>query len=245
MSDQDFMGLIIAMEVLISAISLSITAISLTGYWKVRNRRLLLLAFAFLLLSLEPLLASLHSIGLYSIPLADMNDAMYWEVVLSSISLVAFAVLSYLYLKERKTQSIKISQNQWIVGGVLILIEICFACYISFTYIGQSNSNYGMFQEWQLLNFLMVLIESISYVLIILIVISLFSYYRAKNTKNTLVVMIGFIFLMLGDGFGIFGNLLYLLPIQSPYQHLSMSVAFELAGYIAFLVALLRLKGFR
>jgi hypothetical protein len=219
--------------------------LSLTSYLKFRNWRLLFLSVAFFLLAIPPTIHLIAYSGLVSqLPSGSSSVLFGISFIFSTASVISFALLAYVYFNERKTQSIEISRAQWVIGGFLILAEVGFAIYVvnsSSGYLDLSSASTSSGYP-ALLNFLL---GSVAYVLIILIIISLFSYYRAKNTRTTLVVMIGFVCLLFSQGYGIFIYFLYVIPDQSYYLGYGLVTSFELAGYIAFLAALLRLKVFR
>jgi hypothetical protein len=145
--------------------------------------------------------------------------------------------LAYVYINERKTQSIRISRNLWIVGGIIFLGQLGLIVY---EVVSSYNLPYGN-SSWYQPYLIDYIFGGVASLLIIMIVISLFAYYRAKRTKNTLLVIIGFIFLFVGYGYGV--------PLFSIFQgtylnynYYGLQYFFELIGFIAFLVALIRLK---
>jgi hypothetical protein len=164
-----------------------------------------------------------------------MSILSYVSFIFSVASVLPFAILAYVYLYERKTQSIKITRNQWIIGGAALLIQLSLIVYetTQYSYLFSGDNNLG------LISFIS---ESVTGRLIILIVISLFAYYRAKKKRYTLLVMIGFILLFFGLGYGVDYVSITQLTIWDYYGVLPL---LELAGYVAFLAALIRLRVFR
>ncbi len=245
MNDTELQNILMVMRMVIAPVAISIMLISLTSYLKFRNWRLLFLSVAFFLLSIPPTIHLIAYSGLVSQLPAGSSSVLYGiSFIFSTASVVSFALLAYVYFNERKTQSIEISRTQWVVGGLLILAEVVFAIYVvnsSVEYLDLSSGSVSS-GYLPLLNFVL---GSVAYVLIILIVISLFSYYRAKKTRTTLVVMIGFVCLLFSQGYGIFIYFLYVIPTHNHYLSYGLVTSFELAGYIAFLAALLRVKVFR
>ena len=66
-----------------------------------------------------------------------MSILGYVSYIFSVASVLPFAILAYVYLYERRTQSIKITRNQWIVGGAALLIQICLIAFqaTQYTYL--------------------------------------------------------------------------------------------------------------
>ena len=225
---------IFAMQVMIAPISISIAIIALKSYLRFRNWRFLFLSLAFFILSIPPLFV------IFPI-LFNSNQYSHFFYV---ASVLPFALLAFVYFDERRKQSIKITRSQWIIGGLPIIAYIILLSYILIPILGRMDlaSEFGLMNYLNLIEYIS---GSIGYLLIILIVMSLFSYYRVKRTVNTLVVMIGFICLLFSHGFG----LIYFVSIFIPRQDLLLEIglmrSFELAGYIAFLAALVRLKVLR
>lgn len=246
---------IFIMQVVILLISASVTLISLNSYRKFKNERLLLLAVAFLFISISALLKvytylqSVQRLG--QGPLSEANVTSYFLTLslISVVLIVGFAILAYLYYTERKALSIRISRPQWIIGGIILLVQIgFFVFYFLFpltNFMSSAGINSTEFGDLVLANLISSVTSTFYCVLLIFIIISLFSYYRAKRTENTLVVMIGFICLLVGNSFSIFGYLLSWAQYLANGQSLGLTDVIELAGYIAFLVALLRLKVMR
>ena len=243
LNDADLYNFLTIMRILITPISISIMFIALGSYLRFRNWRLLYLSVAFLLLSIPFAIDLLTYSGIESESSGwTLSQLYYISFIFSTASFLPFALLAYVYFDERRTQAIKITTAQWIIGGVLLLAQISFIVYTLLFNYSYSDSEFGIAPTLYLLNFILT---NISYLLIILIAISLFSYYRAKKTKNTLIVMMGFVCLLFGQGYGVFNYLVHYLPSTNYSVGNVLVTSFELAGYIAFLIALLRLKVFR
>jgi hypothetical protein len=223
---------IVAMQVLIAIISISIAIISMKNYSIFRNWRLLSLSISFFILSIPPF---------FSI-LSFLLSTVQFFLILYVASVLPFALLAVVYFDERMKQAINITQEQRVVGGSLVLADIILIVYI-LLYIFPGAGILGFWPSYNL--YLIGFISAnIGYLLVILIVISLFSYYQVKRTANTLVVMIGFICLLFSHGFGLLSYLYWTnIPVQgTPIGFGLVEKSLELAGYIAFLVALVRLK---
>jgi hypothetical protein len=232
------------MQFLVVPISISIMLIALTSYLRFRNWRLLFLSVAFLLLAIPPTLNLLASMEVeLGLSPWTVSELLYASFIFSTASVLPFAILAYIYFNERKNQSITITRPQWAFGGLLLLAEVGFIIFILLTNFGYTDLS-SAFSTWQLLSLLNFISSSVAYVLIILIVISLFSYYKAKKKKNTLVVMMGFVCFLFSQGYGIFNYFLYTLANPNVLGF-GLVLSLQLAGYIAFLAALLRLKVFR
>jgi hypothetical protein len=234
----DLQNILSFSSILIAPVAVLITLISLRGYYKFRDWRLLFLSVAFLLFSVPPI-ANLLQIS-YTGPLLGLSPwtisiLAYVSYIFSVASVLPFAILAYVYLYERRTQSIKITRNQWIIGGAALLIQFCLIIYetTQYSYLFTGDNYLG------LVSFISGGITSL---LVILIVISLFAYYRAKRKRYTLLVMIGFICLFFGLGYGVDYFSMIQLSIWDYYGFLPF---LELAGYVAFLAALVRLRVFR
>jgi hypothetical protein len=234
------------MRILIAPTAIGITLISFSSYLKFRNWRLLFLSAAFLLLSIPPTIELVLFSGLFQgIPAWTMSELFYISYIFSTASVLPFALLTCVYFNERKTRSIVITRNQWILGGLLVLAELVFITYALVLFFG-NNGNSSAQVTWDFFSLLNFISGCISYILIILIITSLFSYYRAKKTKSTLVVMTGFIFLLLSQLYGNISSLLFYSPRLSYNLGVGLvTTSIELAGYIAFLIALLHPKVFR
>ena len=245
MSGMSIESFVWVLHLLIAPVALIIALISLDSYRKFRNWRLLFLSVAFLLLSIPPLIDLVRYSGALS-GLSDWIDSelYYVSLIFSLFSGVPFALLAYVYMDERKKQSIEITRGQWIAGGFLILAEAAFVLSGLGSYIGAIDPYSGP-SSLGVMFLVLFVTGSISYVLIILAVISLFSYYRAKGTRNTLLVMIGFFCLLMSHGYGVLGYLIHTIPGQDQDLGGGLVALIELGGYIAFLVALLRLRIYR
>jgi hypothetical protein len=238
MNDIDLQNIIAIIQVLIGPISLSVALISLRSYLKFPNWRLFFLFAAFLSLSIPPTIRFVFAF----FPVWSLIDIYYLSYLIASV--LPFFLLAVVYSNERKTQSIVITRNQWIVGGLFILLEIGFILEVLIFDYGRYDYSAasGGATYLALIEFI---IGSLGYLLLILTVISLFSYYRAKRTRNTLVVMIGFVCLLISHAYGVVNYVLLLVPLHDYNLEYWLVGSIELAGYIAFLAALIRLKVYR
>lgn len=237
---------IIIIEVLIGLIAAAIMLISLISYRKFRNWRLLFLGVAFLLISIWPISGPFLTYVFPNLATGwSILEYSYLNAFYSITLIIAFAILTYIYYNEIITQSIKIGKIQWFFAVLLILAELVFVyCYVSPLVYQLGYVQDGEIRNLLVLAILQYLFAGVSYILNILIIISLFSYFRAKHTNNTLVVMLGFIFLLFSQAYSLFGYLL--ISISGDYSQEMLAVlSFELVGFLAFMIALLRVRVFR
>lgn len=223
--------ILFAMQLLTAPILISIAVISLRSYLRFPNWRLLFLSIAFFILSVQPFF---FVFSLFFSPI-------HFYLISYVTFVLPFALLAIVYNDERRKQSIKITQRQWIVGGLMVFADIILTLYILMSIFLRIDSlrELGVYSD---LFWAGVFFSNIGNLLIILIVISLFSYYQVKRSVNTLVVMIGFICLLFSHGLGLLSYFLPIIPMQDPFLGFGILRSFEIAGYIAFLVALVRLK---
>lgn len=230
------------LDIIIALIAISIASIALLSYIKVRQWRLLFLSAAFFLLFIPHVLKPVVFSGFFtSLSAWDYDIILYVWFLFDAATVVPFGLLAYLYFDERKTQSVRITRSQWIIGGLLLLAEVAYiATNLLINYTSGDPGVTIIFDTTTYLFLTRFILNGVSYVLIILIVISLFSYYRAKRKKNTLVVMIGFIFLLISH----FITSTTLL-MSADYSLTGLATSVELLGYIAFLAALVRMRVLR
>jgi hypothetical protein len=233
------MGVLWYSNLLIVPVSVCITLIALRSYFKFRNWRLLFLSVAFLLLAISPTINLLINLSAMFFLSAWWYSALsYFSYIFSIATILPFSLLAYVYFNERKTQSITITRRQWSVGGAIFLVQLGSVIYEFDSFHGYYPTLGGSSYPF-LVDFIS---GSLASLLIVLIVISLWSYYQARRSRNTLLVMTGFICLFIGLGFGI----IYIALLHSdPLFSIGFLQLVELSGYIAFLVALIRLKVFR
>lgn len=222
-----------AIQVLVPLIAVSIAIIAVWNYQKIRSGKLLALSIAYALLAVYNV-----------VPLINGNMLNY--AVLLTLSVLAFTLLAYIYHGERKDRGIKATKLRWIVGSLSAISLIVALFYFSL------NGRDGYLSDPAAYSQVMVqcILYSATILLEIYIILSLYSYFLIIKNKNTLIVMAGFICLLST-------YLVSFLFITPPFVHLLASnfdyiayvnylgLSLTLAGYVMFLIALLRMRASR
>lgn len=220
-------------------VALAITLIALRSYVRFRSWRLLFLASAFFLLSLPP---ALDFIRLVWFPVTmdpwALDRIEFISYMFTLASMVAFALIAYVYWDEKRTRSINFSRGQIVLGVLLIAAQLLFFLVASWWRLSEIAMPYNLTAV------LYLAFTNVSCILTIFIIISLYSYYLTKGTTNTLVAMVGFILILLGQAYGIYSSMAQELLSNAfgDQEALSFIAGFELLGYLAFLIALVRLR---
>jgi hypothetical protein len=220
-------------------VALAITLIALRSFARFRSWRLFFLAAAFFLLSLPP---ALDFIRLIWLPMAmdpwALNRIEFISYMFTLASVVAFALIAYVYWDEKKTRSIQFSRGQIALCVLLIAAQLSFFLFASWWRLSEIS------MPDNLTAVLYLAFTNVSCILTIFIIISLYSYYRTKRTANTLVAMVGFILILLGQAYGVYSSIAQELLSNGfgNQKALSFIAVFELLGYLAFLIALVRLR---
>jgi hypothetical protein len=229
---------LLAVRTITAVVALSIALMALKGYVRFRSWRLFFLATAFLILSMSPLLDTARLLGDYLATSQWTLDALEFASYLFTLcSVAAFFLIAYVYWDERRVQSIIFTRSQAIVGGGLLVIE-----FLLFLAVAWTPFSEVLRYQFQLPTALYLVFTAVSHFLALFISISLYSYYKAKRTRNTLFAFIGFILILFSQSYGLFGWATEAISLMADYQSsLVATASFELLGYLAFLVGLLRL----
>lgn len=247
------MTIIAFMTIISYIIAIGVAIVAFWNYWKIRNRNLFVLAVAYTLLAATHIITPIafilsfnyHHLGqgnVYSI-IASIN---------SGLLLTVFALLAYVYYTERRARGIKIDKFHWFIGCLviapLVVALIYFALATGFTFMVHMDNTAISY----------LIIPYLSGIPIIALqthtIISLHSYYQNVKNRNTLIVMAGFIFLLLAYVASFLAPVLLQIlrdnvDVVAAVQSHSyiviegmLGLSLTLAGYILFLVAMLRLK---
>jgi hypothetical protein len=232
-------------DILSGLIALLIALIALNGYLRFKNWRFLFLGTAFLILAVPLLIGIPLLLGILS------NESLSVDTVLGLIvyliyvgAVVAFAMLTSIYLDESRKSEMRISGTQWAIGAILIVAELTFLAYeLTYHYFSSDNSSSG-FNVYAVIE---ITALSISFALLVIVIISLISYYKTNKTTGTLLAITGFILLTIGQ---LYALSRFSRPMNSALFDATKgwgSTVFSIVvlfGFIAFLVATIRTKVF-
>lgn len=230
--------------VIAGLIALLVSIMAFRSYLIIDNKRFLLLAIAFFILSVPRLMMFVVLIGV-SDPLTFISgDLIGMVFILFSMgSALAYALLVYLYEAEREEASVRVGYFQGAIGSTLIVAEL----YIFFEVIIKGTYPQVVFENYLLWNAGILFTYALSNIMIVLIIISLFAYYRSKGSLNTLLAMDGFIIILIAQT----TTLIYLFEgtISTVYDPTRgwatlFNGIVSLVGFLFFLYAILGLKGY-
>ncbi len=236
------------LELLIVLLSFSISIIALWKYILFRSWKLLALSVSFLLMGVPSIIMFYIFSGFFGEPLniPDIVSLFKINIYLGLILILGVSLLAYVYYRERKERSIKISKAQWIVGIIPIIWVAFFAIGLLLFVINNGSSYVTITSSSSLpVEYYVYSTEgSIIYIIEIYIVISLYSQYRIIKNTNTIFVLSGFLCFLLTP-------IISYIIFSSGYAFIpDMGVNYVprvigLFGYLMILVALLRLRGSR
>lgn len=223
---------------IVPSIAMCVAILALWSYYKVRNQSFLLISASFFLMVIASAFGTFFLYG----KIFSYDDSSAWQlqIVIVSITLMAFALLAYVYYYEKKVQNIKDTKAQRLVGGFLVAIELAIILYSAIYRLNVLPTFPAYLAAFYL-------ISSVTFIVMIYVVVSLQSLYRVGMSKNTLIVLVGFSFLVVSSFVGSLSPILFeVLHLssspESVYTFSALTGLITTVGYLAFLLALLRLK---
>jgi hypothetical protein len=177
-------------------VAVLISAIALVAYIRTRSWKTLFLSASFFILAVPQLFAFAQILGKtpYYSGLAVIDYSFY----LSTFStVIAFALLTYVYRDEKRAGSIMVGGWPRAVGYVLILAVWAVSSYM-FIDTELSPAPLALTPYW-FFSLARLVAMAVSATLLIVIVLSLYAYSKAERTKSTLIAMVGFGFILVAQ----------------------------------------------
>lgn len=228
-------------QILSVSIALTIAAIALMGFVRVRSWRLLALAVAFVLLACSMAVLPLTEMGWSYWSIYDGgSDALFLSKhpyvldIASFTQMAAFFFIVAVYLDELKGRILKFSRLQLDLLAASIAVVVVLTSY-GFAFYG-NELGHSIYLFLALLT---------SLVLTTVIVFFLHSYFRQKKNTDTLISMFGFLLIL---SFEAHLALSYYVPLWSAVYDITagwssaIMVTVSLLGYVTFLTAIVRAK---
>ena len=221
-----------------------ISIFAFQSYRKVRSWKILFLSLSFLLLAIPMMFVLATFAGWFFDParygITLIGDTYY----LSAFnSVIAFALLGYVYLDEKRSKTIQIGKRARTTTYALISLVWAFTVYM-FIESFLSPLPIAVSAVWSL-SVARLFAASISVTLLIMVISSLQAYHRMERTPGTVYAMIGFSFILVAQ---LLMNLYYAPQLWSSMIDLTngwiyaMIGAANFVGYLTFYIAVSRSK---
>jgi hypothetical protein len=226
-------------------IPILISLFAFQSYHKVGSWKILFLSLAFLLLAIPMLFVPATFAGWILDPGHTGTVLIGYTYYLTAFtSVIAFAILAYVYLDEKRDETIKIGR---VAKGIFYILVVMVWGFTAYMFVESFLGPLPMVitTSW-LLGIARLIAASISITLLIMVISSLRGYKKTERTRGTTKAIIGFSFILVAQ---LLMNLYYAPQLWSELIDLTSGWIYALigvtnfAGYLTFYTALYRLKG--
>ena len=221
-----------------------ISVFAFQSYFKIRSWKILFLSLAFLLLAIPMLFVPATFAGWFFDPGRTGIALIEYTYYISAFSsAIAFTLLAYVYLDEKRRETIRIGELARTTTYILIALVWGFAAYL-FSESFLSPQPIAITAIW-FLNIARLIAASISITLLIVVISSLRGYQKTERTPGTVKAIVGFSFILVAQ---LFMNHYYAPQLWNEIMEATSGWIFALigatnfAGFLTFYVALYRVK---